>query len=181
MAQASKLSVPLLIGLLVTLLLGPAPDTTVAAALGTTARTTVTRTITIAPAAFMPYGGTMTYLNNGYKLHTFTGTGLYYAPLFFEASEVTIRRMTLYAVDNGTAGINVSLHRTAPLTGSDEGMGAVGSTDASSDVRAFTLTSFSPRRVTGSGGPYLQLSLPYPPPTYDFFGVRIIYEYEAGA
>lgn len=143
-------------------------------------RTTVTRTITIPAAAFSPMDDNTDFFNNSASLITVSGSGEFIAPIFFEAPEVIIRKLTLFAYDGGGADVCVKLLRIPPLTADGELMGEACSTGAAFGVRSFTQTSLSPRRITGGYGPALWLSLPGNSSGWAFYGVRIIYSYETG-
>jgi hypothetical protein len=138
---------------------------------------TTNRTITIPAGAFSPTDETYAFTNYGSQLWVDSGGGNFAAPLFFEAAEVTIRKITLYAYDNGLGEVCVTLYRTIPATGGEAEMGQACSTSADVTVRAFTQTTLSPRRITGAYGPYLWLDLPGDDTMYRFYAVRITYSY----
>ena len=141
-----------------------------------------TRTITIPGGAFIPTNDDLGWQNDGYQVVVVgpSTSGSFTAPLFFEAPEVTIKRMTLFAYDNGGGAVCVGLYRTKPGIGDDQEMGEVCSTGDTNGVRSFTARAadLSYLRLTGLHGPYLGL---YVPGTYSngysFYGVRITYSY----
>lgn len=149
-------------------------------------RTVVTRTITVPAAAFHPVTDNFDFTSYGDVLFSNAGPARFVAPLYFEAAEVTVRRLTLYAYDNDMGGdVCVSLYRTLPTIGSDTEMGFICSDAAFLDsVRVFEQQSLPFRRVTGAHGPYLYLNLPGPLSGvigYKFYDVKVTYTYEAGA
>jgi len=144
-------------------------------------RTTVTRTITLPAAAFDPTSDNWDFDNLGYNLYSNLWGGNFATALFFEAPVVTIRRITLYALDNGGEDMCVYLRRSTPAAGGEDDMGQICSSGASIGVRAFTQTTFTHRRITGAYGPYLWLYLPDTAAAgYEFYAVKIVYGYEPG-
>jgi hypothetical protein len=171
-----RLWIPVLVGLLVAGMLGVGGGGAVEAA---EPRLT-TRTITVPAAAFNPVNNTTNFGTNGDELWTFTGGGNFTAPLFFEAPAVTIRKITLFAWDNGSGGdICVGLYRTTPASADEQEMGLVCSAGASTtDPAVFTQKTLTIRKITGGYGPYLFLWLPGSLSSgYQFYGVRITYSY----
>jgi len=141
---ARRLWIPVLVGLLVAGMLGVGGGGAVEAA---EPRLT-TRTITIPAAAFNPVNNTTDFGSNGDELWTFTGGGNFTAPLFFEAPEVTIRKITLFAWDHSSGdNICVGLFRTTPATADEQNMGFVCSTGSSTADRRCSL-----RRPSTTGG-----------------------------
>ena len=131
------------------------------------------RTITLPAAAFNPTSDNWDFDNLGYNLHSNLWGGNFATPLFFEAPEVTIRRITLYALDNGGEDMCVYLRRSTPAVGGEDDMGQVCSSGAGTAVRAFIQTTFAHRRITGAYGPYLWLYLPNTEAAgYEFYGVK---------
>jgi hypothetical protein len=144
-------------------------------------RATVTRTITLPAAAFDPTSDNWDFDNLGYRLYSNLWGANFATPLFFEAPVVTIRRITLYALDNGGEDMCVYLRRSTPAVGGEDDMGQVCSSGASIGVRAFAQTTFTHRRITGAYGPYLWLYLPDTEAAgYEFYAVKIVYGYDTG-
>ena len=143
-------------------------------------RLTVTRTVTIPPAAFRPTKDDWDFSNGGAGLALDSiGTAFFTAPLHFEAPVVTIRKITLFALDNGPNSIIAVLYRTTPVDGLLQNMGAVTSVGSDDSVRSFTERGLTLRRVTGAYGPFLLLQLPGSYSAgYLFHGVRVTYAYE---
>lgn len=136
------------------------------------------RTITIPAGAFSPNSDSQDFVNDGSQLWTTSGHGYFTAPLFFEAPVVTVKKITLYAYDNNSSSeVCVALFRTTPTTGSQQTIGGVCSSGASTtNPQVFTQTSLTHRRVTGAYGPYLWVSLPGSySDGYRFYGVKITY------
>lgn len=169
--------VPALVGLLVAGILGLGGG-----AGAVEPRLAIARTITIPAAAFHPASDDTDFYNYSERLSTTTGSGTFLAPLFFEAPEVNIRRITLFARDDGPASVCVYLLRSNPATpgGGGQEMSRVCSAGTSAEYPvAFTQKTFNYRKVTGAYGPSLLVSLPGPASEdYAFFGVRIVYAYE---
>jgi hypothetical protein len=168
-----RLWVPVLAALLVATLVGPAGGAVTAAE----PRATV-GTITIPAGAFIPTRDDWDFSNAGDALWLDSGTtAAFTAPLFFPVPEVTIRKITLYAYDNGGGDICVGIYRTTPATGGEQAMSTACSVGASDSVRAFTATTFAHRRITGAYGPYLYLPLTPAYAQYRVYGVKITYTY----
>jgi hypothetical protein len=143
-------------------------------------RVTVTRTMTVPAAAFGPMDDNTDFFNNSVSILTVSGSGEFVAPVFFEAPEVTVRKITLYAYDGGGANACVKLLRIPPAASDGTLMGEACSTGAAFGVRAFAQTSLNPRRVAAGQGAALWLSLPGDGTGWAFYGVRITYTYETG-
>ena len=143
-------------------------------------RATVTRTVTLPAAAFSPRDNDTDYYNNSAVLYTHSGQGDFIAPLFFEAPEVRIKKIVLYAYDGGVSDVCVKLLRYPPDMGDGDLMGQVCSSGSAYGARPFTQTSLTYRRITGAYGPALWLSLPGDHADYVFYSVRIVYSYETG-
>jgi hypothetical protein len=106
MATTRRLWVPVLVGLLVAVLLGPAGVTA-------TEPRTVTAKIMIPAAAFIPsqdVQGDWDYNNTGAGLQPYPLPGRFVAPVPTPEPSVSIRRITIYASD----GVCVELHRFTP-------------------------------------------------------------------
>lgn len=125
-------------------------------------QTIVSRTITIPAAAFDPTSHAMAYENHGPSLFMVVGDGTFRATFGFEAREIVVREMVLYATDDGPGAICVYLNRSKPADGAGETMGEICTTGHEPGVRTFTLNSanFDYRRLTGAYGPYLRLTMP---------------------
>jgi hypothetical protein len=176
MTALKRLWVPVLVALLVAVLVGP---------VGVTAaepRATY-RTVTIPAAAFTPQDDDLAkegYENLGYQMTVMppATNGYFIAPLSFDVSEVTIRKMVLFAYDNGGGSVCVYLSRSTPANGYRQDMGDVCSTGAATGVRSFEEKAFTIRRITNWHGPYLELYIPGVYSSgYQFYGVRITYSY----
>jgi len=168
-----RLWVPVLAALLVAALVGPAGGVVTAAE-----PRLITRTITIPAGAFSAASDNSDFINYGSELETESGGGNFVAPLFFEAPKVTIKKITLYAYDNGGSDVCLILYRTTPTSGGQQIMGEACSTGASTTLPGeFTMTTLNPRLITGGYGPYLMLNLPGPSASYAFYGVKITYTY----
>jgi len=175
MRAPRTLLVPVLVAVLVALLVGPAVVTAAEPR-------AVSRTVTVPAAAFAPGDDDTGFINDGYQVVVVgpSTNGEFVAPLFLEAEAVTIRRMTLYAYDNGADDICLTLYRLNPATVDDQVMGEVCSTGAASGVRTFVLpgTGFTRRIVNGGYGPYLHLWVPGTyGDGYSFYAVKIVYSY----
>lgn len=142
-------------------------------------RATVTRTITVPAGGFGTIDEAQDFLNEGNVLYMQVGSGYFTAPLFFEAPVVTVKRVTLYAYDSGTADICVTLVRTTPPNHGHQHMGKACSSGSSDSDGAFPESDLTYRRITGAYGPYLWLYLPGTYGDYRFYGAKITYTYEA--
>ena len=169
--RAKRLWVPLVVGLLAAVLAGPATVT------ADEPRVT-TRSVIIPASAFIAIDDATGYHNEGFYLASKV-YGVYHATLVFPVQVVSIRRITLYAVDNVAEGdVCVSLLRWAPATGSLANAGGVCTAGATgTDLQTVFTTSISPRRVsTAVQGAFLMLTL-YP--TQNLIGVKITYSFGA--
>ena len=144
-------------------------------------RVTVTRTVTVPAAAFGPMDDNTDFFNNSVSILTVSGSGEFVAPVFFEAPEVTVRKITLYAYDGGGANVCVKLLRIPPAASDGTLMGEACSTGAAFGVRSFTQATLNPRRVAAGQGAALWLSLPGDGTGWVFYGAKITYSYETGA
>ena len=175
MTALRRLWVPVLAALLVAALVGPT---------GVTAAEprATTGTITVPGAAFGPREDDNGFINDGYQVVVVgpSTDGEFVAPLFFETNEVVIRKITLYAYDNGSGSVCVTMNRSTPASGSDEEMGEVCSTGAATGIRSFVLSGadMANKRITAAYGPYLHLWLPGTYSSgYSFYAVKIVYSY----
>lgn len=145
-----------------------------------TGRAVITRTVTIPGGAFVPTDDDTGYQNDGDQMVVVgpSTSGEFIAPLSFEAQEVKIKKMVLYAYDNGAGSACASIYRTTPATGGDQEMGQVCSTGGTNGVRAFSQTSFDIRWMKALYGPYVHLHLPGTYGNgYSFHALRITYTY----
>jgi hypothetical protein len=168
MTRTSKLWVPVLVGCLVTVLLGPA---------GVTAAEprVTTASIMIPAAAFIPTYGS-DYFSLGSYLSMASGSGSFTASLSFPVPVVNIKKITAYAYDNsGVASVCVSLYRARPMEASEDYAGEVCTVDASAPQYASTTTIFTSRVNTAFHAPYLWVVISGP--DVKLYGVRINYSY----
>lgn len=172
---APVLGALLAVALLMAVVIGPSGDS-----VGAAEGVTITRTITIPGGAFVPTNDDLGYQNDGDQMVVVgpSVNGEFIAPLFFEAQEVRIKKMVLFAYDNGPGSVCASIYRTTPANGSDQEMGQVCSTGDTNGVRTFPTSSFSIRWMKGGYGPYVYLYLPGTYSNgYSFYALRIIYTY----
>jgi len=144
-------------------------------------RAIVTRTITIPAAAFDPTSDAVEYLNEGPALFVDAGSGTFRAIFGFEAPEIVVRKLVLYATDDGAGEICVYLNRSTPADGGGQIMGQLCTTGDEAGVRTFTLSAadFDYRRLTGAYGPYLRLTMPGTlADGYLFYDLKVTYTYE---
>lgn len=141
----------------------------------TEARASV-HTLVVPAAAFVPAYEGFEYVNGGDELSTLNGFAGFIAAVHFPYPEVTIKRVTLYAYDNGGDDFILNVGRSRPATGVGAIIATVHSSGQSTaDSRAFTTAAVSPRVVNSAyHGVYLAL---FPPagPSYQFYGVVIRY------
>lgn len=162
-----RLWVPALAGLLVAVLLGPAGATAVEPR-------TVTASIMIPAAAFMPTRDDSGYFNAGSYL-TGGADGTFLAPLSFPVPVVNIKRITLYAWDNGLGSVCAQLHRSRPAAGTKDYAGFVCTVDSTTDPQTVYTTAINPSQVnTAFHGPYLAVTFFGPVKLY---GVKVNYSY----
>ena len=177
MARTTRLWIPLLVGCLVAVLLGPAGGSAVTA----TEPRTVTASIMIPAAAFIPTRDDWDYYNGGLYLNAATGNSMFQAPLAFPVPQLNIRRITLYAFDDTAAqDVCASLIRSDPRNGAyGTGMGQVCTSDSALTPQVATTTAISPRRInTATYGPHLLVIVD---PETTLYGVKVTYTYETGA
>jgi hypothetical protein len=169
-----RLWIPLLVTLLVAVLVGPSMVAAVEP------RATITRVVTIPPGSFHVTDDDTSWDNAGFELSVKgpSTQGWFTAPLFFEAEDVTIKQMTLYAYDNGAGTVCLTMYRVTPSTADEEQMGQACSSGATTGIRTFNAT-WDRRSIRGAFGPYLWLTLPGVYTSgYGFYGVKITYTYE---
>jgi len=173
MTALRRLWVPLLAGLLVTGVLGAGGG----GALAVEPRTVVANVI-VPPSAFQPRTTTEDFYIGSQQLWMVSGSGTFVAPVSFPVAEVRIRKITLYAYDNGTGQVGLELHRTSPATGAFAFQGGLSTTDAADDPAVGTTTDFAPRLVnTAVHGLVLELWLS--DPSVRVYGVKVTYSYDA--
>ena len=168
MATTRRLWVPVLVGLLVAVLFGPAGVTAVEPR-------TMTASIMIPAAAFVPDSNTIAHWNGGTYL-TVSDQGYFVAPVIFPVREVSVRRITTYAVFNGLGSVRVVLFRSSIAAFTVTGMGTVLNMNTDGSQAVYT-TEISPRKVNTA----LQaavLGLEVNGPGASFRGVKITYTYE---
>jgi hypothetical protein len=93
---------------------------------------------------------------------------------------VSIKKITLYALDNDAANICATLYRPSPATGSEINTGQVCSSGTSTtDPQELVTTAISPRGVSTSvQGPYLWVNIGGGSTTsLKLYGVKVTYSY----
>lgn len=171
-----RLWVPVLVALLVALLLG-VPGATGQEGVAADSRVTV-RNLMIPAAAFIPTTNTGQWHNNGYFVESAGGIAVFTAPVTFPVQTVSIKKITLYALDNDYLwDAWVSLCRAFPPGSSEVEMGSVSTSgNSATDPWVFSTTAISPRQVnTGSYGAYLWIGLDGP--GLRIYGIQIQYSY----
>lgn len=134
-------------------------------------------TLIVPASAFNPMEDGADF-NNGSFLTVHSGvSAAFAAPLSFPYPEVTIKKITFYAEDNGASDIALYLDRDTAAVVSSTLIGQVSSEGQSADFRAFATTDVGPRTVNGAHhSAYLALYMPAGPSTYRFFLAVIRYE-----
>jgi len=169
MKQTKRLGVPLLVALLVAL-----PLSVGAGGAAAEEPRATTGSIMIAAAAFNPTTDDWDYNNNGIWLTSATG-GTFIAALSFPVPVVSIRRITLYAYDNGADSVCVSLLRASPPIGSETLAVSMCSAESVTDPQVVSTTAINPKAInTAAQSPYLWLTLGGDVRVY---GVKITYSY----
>ena len=171
MTRTQRLWVPVVVGLLVAVLLGPAgADGALAAA---EPRVTVA-SIMIPAAVFIPFSDYVQY-QYGTFLQAPSG-GSFSAPVSFPVAEVDIRRITIYAYENSISWSTCAwMYRANPAVPVAAGLGAVCTQDSSADPQVRSSTAISPRHVdTAVHGPYVMVALA---PGTRLYGVKVTYSY----
>jgi len=172
MARTSRLWIPVLVGLLVAVVIGPTGGGAVEASKPRVA----TASIVVSAGAFVAIDSGSAYHNEGFYLAAPSGAS-FLAPVVFPVPVVSIRRITLYAFDNSDGGdICLSLIRVAMAEVAVRNQVEVCTTGASTvDVQVLDSTAISPRLVnTALHGSYLWASIPA---GQLLFGVKITYTY----
>ena len=177
MKQGRRLWIPVLVGCLVAVLLGPAGGGAVTAV----EPRRVAASIMIPAAALVSITDGYDYVNEGYDLYVDSGHGYFTAPVSFPVPLVSIRRITLYAWDDSAdAYICVWLYRARPVVGGEDSQGQACTTDSAADQQAPYGTSVLPRQVnTAAHGSYLWVRISAP--GVRLYGVKVTYTYETGA
>ncbi|MCU0280940.1 MAG: hypothetical protein MUE66_03735 [Acidimicrobiia bacterium] len=174
-----RLWVPLLVAMLAAALVGPGMVA------GAEPRTTVTVTVVVPAAAFTPASDDLEYRKTAGHLALNTQSFWYepnfYAPVYFEASTVTIKKVTFYATDDcgdSWCELEFSLWRVNPTTNVAEEMGSMRTRGRTRDIREFVLSDLSPRKITGAWGAVLGLQLYSILDGASFKGAKVTYSYE---
>lgn len=171
MARRNRIWIPVLVGLLVAVLFGPA-------GVAATEPRVVTASIMIPAAAFVPSNNEWAYSSNGNFLQVSSGGlgyGHFFAPVQLPVPEATITRITLYAYDNHPAQVGVSLYRVRPAAAIEKALGAAGTTDSTADPQAPQATISGGLVSAATQGAYLHLSITGT--GVRLYGVRITYTY----
>jgi len=108
------------------------------------------------------------------------GSGNFTAPLAFPVSEVNIKRITLYAYDNGAGSTCVTAYRSRPAGGAADWAGGPCTANNPANPQAVFSTATGPGRQvnTAHHGPYLWLT--NGGPGMKVYGVKVNYTYESG-
>jgi hypothetical protein len=170
-----RIWIPVLVGLLVAVLLGPAGGAVAAAE----PRVTVA-SIMVPAAAFTPTVDEADYLNAVNYLGVNNSGHYFFAPLSFASPEVSVRRITLYAYDNDADAsheVCVWLYRSNPATAGAVFQGSVCTSDDAADPQAVFTTAIAPKTVnTAVHGSYLRIGIN--PGAERLYGVKVTYTYE---
>src|SRR5512137_1706695 len=137
MATIWGLGKPLAAALLVAVMVGLFVGDGSAGA-GTEPRAT-TRTVTIPASAFNPMSDIIAYSRGASYLETRSGSGLFLAPIFFEAPTVTIKKVVFYAIDSGIAYLVMDVYRTQPGAQENLLLGETTTSGSSFSMQAVTL------------------------------------------
>lgn len=174
MTWTKALWMPVLVGCLVAVLIGPGMTA------GAESRATESVTVVIPAAAFRPSNDSVDYSGGGDELVTDSGSGSFFAPVYFQAPSVTIKKVTFYAVDAGSGNLVLGLYRTQPaVEHSTTQLGEVYTTGSSWGMQVITLSDLTDRRITGAYGAVLAVYLPGTYPNgYKFLGAKVTYSYE---
>jgi hypothetical protein len=172
MARTNRIWIPVLVGSLVAVLLGPTGGGAAAAA---EPRVTTT-SIMIPAAAFIPTYNS-DYFSMGSYLSMASGSGSFTVPLSFPVPIVNIKKITVYAYDNtGAASVCVSLYRARPTGASEDFAGEVCTADSAAVPQAVYTTTIYPSRVnTAFHAPYLWVVISGP--DVKLYGVKVNYSY----
>jgi hypothetical protein len=171
MQKAKRLWVPVLAAGLIALAIGPGGSAVTAAEPRVT-----TASIMISAADFIPTTDDWDYSNNGYWVNVGSGNANFSKGLDFPVGVVTIKRITLYALDDAPgAEVCISLYRARPVDADEDPAASLCSTDASAPQAPYT-TAIDPRRVArASQQAYLWVHLSGP--GVKFYAVKVTYSY----
>jgi hypothetical protein len=134
-------------------------------------------TLIVSAAAFNPTEDGVSFSNGTFLRVPTGGTASFAAPLSFPYPEVTIKKITFYAKDNGASDITLYLDRVTIGAGGGRVVGQVSSQGQSAEFQAFTTTDVGPRTVNGAyHSAHLVLDMPAGGAAYIFFSVVIRYE-----
>jgi len=171
MSMIRKWWLPLLVAALVAVLIGPSAVTAAEPR-------AVTGKLMIPAASFIPNSDNLDYGNSGYYLSFNSGSGTFTAPLVFPVQTVRIKKITLYAYDNGAGHVYAGLYRASPPGGDEINLGSVITVDSGTDPQTRSTTAISPRQVnTAVAAPYLWVTLTAPG-SLRLYGVAVLYSYE---
>ena len=132
--------------------------------------------MTVPAGHFHPTQAVSNWHNGGYSLTLTSGAVLFTAPVVFPGSgPVTVKKVILYAYDNNSeANTSVTLYKTNPLAGDENGMSVVQSAlHSSTDPRVFSDNTITYATIQRSHGAYLWLSINGTNITV--YGVKIAY------
>jgi hypothetical protein len=166
MSRFHRLTIPMVLAALVAVLVGPSMAT---------AATEVTERVMIPASAFIPTTDDADYSSAGYHLNLDSGLADFTAPLALPAQKVRMKRIALYAYDNGAGQVCATLYRSEPVDGHETYQGQACTVNGSADPqKAETGTTF-PRFVNaGMQAPYLWVSISGNAVLY---GVAVTYTY----
>jgi hypothetical protein len=139
----------------------------------------VWRVLTVPPAACTPVDYLDSWYLPGDSLKSMSGAGSYVCAVSFPAAgeqavgAVSVKRVTMYAYDNGTGDASVTLRKTYPPTGGQRPMAYANSTDSAADPQTVIDTTIQNNPVYRTHGPYLFVFLANP--SIKAYGVFIHY------
>lgn len=137
-----------------------------------------TRTVTIPASAFNPMSDIVPYSRGAGYLETRSGSGVFLAPVFFEAPVVSIRKVVFYAIDAGPGSIQMELIRTQPAEQKTLSLGSVLTAGSLFSMQVITLSNLAERRISGAYGATLSVYLPGPfTDGYRLVGAKVTYSY----
>ena len=165
-----RLWVPVVVGLLVAVLLGPAGADGALAAV----EPRTVASIMIPAVAFIPSSDGVDY-----SVGTFlqvSSAGSFFAPVSFPVSDVDIRRITIYADENNTQWSTCAyMHRANPAGAVVAMLGGVCTEDSAADPQVRSTTALGPRSVnTAIHGPHVLVAVG---PGTRLYGVKVTYSY----
>jgi hypothetical protein len=151
MSRIHRLSIPVVLAALVAVLVGPSMAT---------AATEITERVMIPASAFIPASDNYDYDNSGHTLQMNTGSGYFTAPLTLPAQKVRMKRIALYAYDNGAGNVCAHLYRAEPTVANETHQAGVCTSDNTDSPQKVDAGTSFPRFVnTGMQGPYLWVSV----------------------